>query len=196
MFLALRQILSILILPATVVVVVPLWIARRAGTGWTWPAEGAGWAALAAGAAVSAIGFLLFGASIRHFWVEGRGTLAPWDPPRRLVVTGPYRHVRNPMISGVIFMLFGLALGLRSAPHGRWAVAFAAINLVYIPLFEEPQLEARFGDAYRRYRTAVRRFLPGWAGSPAPRQPHFAALALRGSLRSVRARVREWIERE
>jgi protein-S-isoprenylcysteine O-methyltransferase Ste14 len=156
----LRQVLSILILPMTAVVVVPLWIGRNAREAWTWPGGSAGWAGLAAGAAVAAIGLALFTASLRHFWIEGRGTLAPWDPPRRLVVKGPYRYVRNPMISGVIFMLCGLALGLRSAPHGVWAATFIAANLLYIPLFEEPQLESRFGDSYRHYRRGVRRFVP------------------------------------
>jgi protein-S-isoprenylcysteine O-methyltransferase Ste14 len=157
---ALRHLLSILILPTTAVVVVPLWLARDAGTEWTWPGGLPEWAAAVAGAALAAIGLTLFAVSLRHFAVEGRGTLAPWDPPRRLVVRGPYRYVRNPMISGVIFMLCGLALGLRSAPHGVWAATFIAANLLYIPLFEEPQLEARFGDAYRHYCRGVRRFVP------------------------------------
>ena len=103
---------------------------------------------------------MLFVASLRRFAGEGEGTLAPWDPPRRLVVRGPYRFVRNPMISGVIFLLFGEALVLASWPHAAWALAFLALNAVYIPLVEEPQLERRFGDAYREYRANVRRFLP------------------------------------
>ncbi len=156
----LRQVLSIVILPVTAVVVVPLWIARNARTAWMWPDGLAGWAGLVAGAAVAAVGLVLFTASLRHFWVEGRGTLAPWDPPRRLVVRGPYRYVRNPMISGVIFMLCGLALGLRSSPHGTWAALFVAVNLIYIPLLEEAQLHARFGEAYRRYCAAVPRIVP------------------------------------
>jgi protein-S-isoprenylcysteine O-methyltransferase Ste14 len=64
------------------------------------------------------------------------------------------------MISGVIFILFGEALVLLSQAHGVWAASFLLLNLVYIPLVEEPQLEARFGDAYREYRKHVRRFLP------------------------------------
>jgi protein-S-isoprenylcysteine O-methyltransferase Ste14 len=160
MLYALRHLLSVLILPATVVVFVPAWIARASRVRWTWPAGPLEWAAVVAGAVVGTIGLALFASSLRHFAVEGRGTLAPWDPPRRLVVRGPYRFVRNPMISGVILMLCGLALGLRSAQHGRWAALFIAANLLYIPLLEEPQLEARFGDAYRRYRAAVPRILP------------------------------------
>jgi protein-S-isoprenylcysteine O-methyltransferase Ste14 len=76
------------------------------------------------------------------------------------VVRGPYQFVRNPMISGVILFLFGEALALRSPPHAIWAVCFVILNLIYIPLIEEPQLERRFGDSYREYRRHVRRFVP------------------------------------
>ena len=62
----------------------------------------------------SGVGLLLFAASLRQFAVRGKGTLAPWDPPKHLVVEGPYRYVRNPMISGVLFVLLGEALVLRS----------------------------------------------------------------------------------
>lgn len=156
----LRQLLSVLILPVTMVVFMPVWIARRSGRGWVMPESAVDWAAVAAAAALLLVGLTLFTSSLWHFATEGRGTLAPWDPPRRLVVRGPYRYVRNPMISGVIFMLLGVALGLRSTPHGVWAAIFTGANLLLIPFFEEPQLEARFGDAYRRYRRGVRRFLP------------------------------------
>ena len=64
------------------------------------------------------------------------------------------------MISGVLFVLIGEALLLRSWAHGQWALLFLVINLVYIPLSEEPQLEARFGASYAEYRRHVRRLLP------------------------------------
>jgi protein-S-isoprenylcysteine O-methyltransferase Ste14 len=64
------------------------------------------------------------------------------------------------MISGVIFVLLGEALLLRSIPHLVWAVVFVALNATFIPLVEEPQLATRFGDAYRRYCEHVPRFLP------------------------------------
>ena len=156
----LRHLLAIAILPFTVTVLVPVWIAKRYAIA---PALGhsAGQVALQlVGVALFAVGLLLFLASLRRFATEGKGTLAPWDPPRALVVRGPYRFVRNPMISGVIFVLFGEALVLLSPPHGVWAAAFLVLNLIYIPLIEEPQLERRFGDSYRKYRWHVRRFLP------------------------------------
>jgi protein-S-isoprenylcysteine O-methyltransferase Ste14 len=156
----LRQILSVLILPTTVVVLIPAWIAREWHAGPTWPRSLVDGLAVAAGGLALTIGLTLFCASLLHFATEGRGTLAPWDPPRRLVVGGPYRYVRNPMISGVIFLLTGIALGLRSVPHAIWAGLFVTLNLILIPLVEEPVLEQRFGDDYRAYCRAVPRFVP------------------------------------
>ena len=156
----LRHLLSVLALPAVVAVAVPLWIARRYDVAVSWPATATGLAVMLAGAAVFGVGLWLFGASLRNFFAHGQGTLAPWDPPRRLVVEGPYRYVRNPMISGVIFILAGTALLLRSLPHAEWAATFLAINAIYIPLSEEPMLEHRFGEDYRAYCRHVRRFVP------------------------------------
>ncbi len=156
----LRQLASFLALPFTVAVVVPIWIARRWGVALRTPAGPADVAAVLLGIAVLAVGIALFAACLHRFVTEGRGTLAPWDPPRRLVVSGPYRFVRNPMISGVVFALLGEALLLRSVPHLWWAAAFVALNAVYIPLVEEPQLVTRFGDDYRRYCEHVPRLLP------------------------------------
>ncbi len=151
-----RHLLSIAALPFTVAVLVPFWI----GVAYSVPATAIEWVLLACGVACLLVGLTLFGASLRHFAVEGRGTLAPWDPPSRLVVSGPYRFVRNPMISGVWFVLLAEALMLRSVPLGLWAGAFLVVNGIYIPLIEEPSLIARFGDAYREYSRHVRRFWP------------------------------------
>ena len=156
----LRHLASIALLPFMVAVVVPHWIVRRWGVELEAPAGALAWLAALGGVACLAVGLALFAASLRRFATEGQGTLAPWDSPRRLVVRGPYRFVRNPMISGVIFLLIGEALVLRSLPHGVWAAFFVVLNAVYIPLVEEPQLVTRFGDDYRRYRDHVPRFLP------------------------------------
>ena len=167
MFYLLRHALSVMLLPGTAVVLVPLWILRRYGVELTWPRTAGGIAIAAGGVLLLIPGVLLFAASLQRFFTSGRGTLAPWDPPARLVVTGPYRYVRNPMISGVIFMLFAIALLLRSRPHAAWAGTFVLINMIYIPLLEEPGLAARFGADYDSYRKHVRRFVPRltpWAG--------------------------------
>ena len=166
----LRHLVAIAILPYMVAVQIPIWIARRNGVALAPGSSSAAFALQAAGVVVLAVGLLLFAASLRRFAAEGEGTLAPWDPPRRLVVRGPYRFVRNPMISGVVFVLFGEALILRSSGHAEWAAAFLALNLVYIPLVEEPMLEARFGESYREYCRHVPRVWPRLSPwSPDPR---------------------------
>jgi protein-S-isoprenylcysteine O-methyltransferase Ste14 len=160
MFWMLRHLTAIAVLPFTVTVLIPVWLARRNGialaVGTTLPER----AEQIAGLALLALGGVLFVASLQRFATEGRGTLAPWDPPRRLVVRGPYRFVRNPMISGVVLVLLGEALVLRSRPHLLWALIFLGINAVHIPLLEEPLLAARFGADYQKYRRNVPRLLP------------------------------------
>ena len=155
-----RHVLAFAVLPFTVTIVVPVWLARRSPMRFA-PGESAVELTIqAAGLIALTIGMLLFVASLHHFIVHGRGTLAPWDPPRTLVVIGPYRYVRNPMISGVVFILAGEALLLLSWPHLEWMLVFLAINLIYIPLVEEPMLEQRFGEPYRVYKQRVRRVIP------------------------------------
>jgi|SRR5687768_7694796 protein-S-isoprenylcysteine O-methyltransferase Ste14 len=156
----LRHLVAVAVLPFTVAVVVPVWLARRDGLR---PALGSGpveLGAQTAGAVLLGAGLALFIASVRRFAGEGGGTLAPWDPPRHLVVRGPYRYVRNPMISGVLLVLAGEGLILLSRSHLLWALVFFAINAVYIPLLEEPRLATRFGESYATYRRHVPRLVP------------------------------------
>jgi len=115
---------------------------------------------LFAGACIIIVGLVLAGWTIWLFATNGRGTPAPWDPPQRLVVNGPYRHVRNPMISGILCILVGEALMFMSAGLLIWVIAFFTINAVYIPSFEESALEQRFGDEYTEYKRNVPRWIP------------------------------------
>ena len=155
-----RHLLAIAVLPFTVTVLIPWWIAERNAIPVTLGPSGGALLRQSAGVIVLLTGLLLFLSSLRRFAAEGHGTLAPWDPPRRLVVQGPYRFVRNPMISGVVCILVGEAMLLGSRPHALWALLFLGINLIYIPIVEEPFLRLRFGDAYREYCTHVPRILP------------------------------------
>jgi protein-S-isoprenylcysteine O-methyltransferase Ste14 len=99
-------------------------------------------------------------ATIRLFMTVGKGTLAPWNPPQRLVVRGVYRYVRNPMISGLFFIVLGEAIVAASLPLlGLFALA-VIVNVVYIPLSEEPGLVRRFGDDYLTYKQNVPRWIP------------------------------------
>jgi len=158
--LTVRHALAIAVLPFTVAVLVPLWLARREGIAAAPAISAEGIAVQASGLGLLLVGLALFIASLRRFATEGRGTLAPWDPPRELVVRGPYRFGRNPMISGVLLVLVGEGLVLRSRAHLLWAGLFLAINALYIPLLEEPMLERRFGERYREYCRHVPRLVP------------------------------------
>jgi protein-S-isoprenylcysteine O-methyltransferase Ste14 len=75
-------------------------------------------------------------------------------------VRGPYRYVRNPMISGVLFVLLGEAALAGSLPLLLWFGLVFAINAVYLPLVEEPGLSRRFGDDYATYKANVPRWVP------------------------------------
>ena len=150
-----------LVMPATVAIVVPALILAGSGgrLGWGLPFP---WNVLivALGCASIAVGLALVVWTISLFVRVGRGTLAPWDPTQRLVAQGPYRRVRNPMISGVGAILLGEVLIAGSPWLALWFAIFAALNAVYIPLLEEPGLRERFGTDYAAYADAVPRWLP------------------------------------
>ena len=105
-------------------------------------------------------GLLLIISTVRIFIRFGDGTPAPWDPPKNFVIRGPYQHARNPMISGVILLLFAQSMLLRSIPIGVWTILFAAGNFLYIPLVEEKDLKKRFGESYMEYQANVPRWIP------------------------------------
>jgi protein-S-isoprenylcysteine O-methyltransferase Ste14 len=155
-----RHLLSIAILPFTVTVLVPWWLLGERNRGWIAPADAGQIAIVILGAVLLVVGLALFVASLRRFSTEGEGTLAPWDPPRKFVVSGPYRFVRNPMISGVILILLAESALLRSAPLLTRALVFLAGNAVQIPLVEEPALRRRFGASYEEYCRHVGRLVP------------------------------------
>jgi protein-S-isoprenylcysteine O-methyltransferase Ste14 len=155
-----RHLASIAALPFVVTVVVPVWVARRNNVSLKLGTTGLQIIAQNAGVLVMAFGAFLFASSLRRFATEGEGTLAPWDPPRQLVLRGPYRYVRNPMISGVLFILFGEALLFLSRPHFMWALIFLGMNILVIPLVEEPDLRRRFGNSYVDYCRHVPRLFP------------------------------------
>ena len=112
------------------------------------------------GLPLAAAGFWLWAWCVWLLARVGRGTLAPWSPTRHLVVAGPYRHVRNPMIAGVVAMLIGEAACLGSVWIFGWAIAFWLGKQIWFITSEEPTLVRRFGGAYACYRDAVPRWLP------------------------------------
>jgi protein-S-isoprenylcysteine O-methyltransferase Ste14 len=163
-----RWVIPIIVLPGTVLVFVPLvivWLTRNAefAASVAGPNSAAFWLGMLFGVP----GVLFSISAMSMFFRFGEGTAAPWDPPQRLVVAGPYRYVRNPMLAGVIAILIAESLLFQSWPMGIWAAVFAVGNAVYFPLFEEPPLLERFGDDYRVYCQNV----PRWIPRPKPWHP-------------------------
>jgi protein-S-isoprenylcysteine O-methyltransferase Ste14 len=113
-----------------------------------------------AGALLAAAGLAMVLWTVTLFIRVGKGTLAPWDPTRRLVVRGPYTRVRNPMISGVLAIIVGEAIVFGIRQLWMWAALFLLINHVYFVLSEEPGLARRFGAEYDEYRRNVPRWIP------------------------------------
>ena len=136
-------------LPGVVAFVVPVWLLPR-------PAD----VVHDGGLLVVAIGLGVLTLCVRDFYVAGKGTLAPWSPPRHLVTVGLYRFSRNPMYVGVTVILVGWAVTFQSTAHAIYSAAVAAAFYLRVVLFEEPWLARTHGDEWHAYRTRVpRRFL-------------------------------------
>jgi len=165
--LAISQVKSF-ILPFTVLLIIPAAILWATGfkVGW---GLGLPWDAviLLAGGLLMGTGMYFLSITIWLFINIGRGTLAPWSPTRKLVVIGPYRHVRNPMISGVLMTLLGESIVFGSLGILICFLLFFIINHIYFIYSEEPGLTKRFGDEYLTYKRNVPRWIPRlrpWAG--------------------------------
>jgi protein-S-isoprenylcysteine O-methyltransferase Ste14 len=151
--LVLRSIFFALLLPGTVTLLLPYFIlSRRIVPHW----DGIGFLGLVA---ILAGGTILIWC-IADFARVGRGTLAPVDPPKELVVRGLYRYVRNPMYVGVVLVLSGEAALFRSTSLLLYAGSFFLVANLFVMLYEEPTLRARFGESYERYRRSVGRWIP------------------------------------
>jgi protein-S-isoprenylcysteine O-methyltransferase Ste14 len=147
--------LKVLLFPASVVLIMLAWAGLDSVTGWRgvhapwigWPLFTLGWA--------------LVGWCAWLFRRIGRGTPNPFTAKtRRMVTGGPYGVVRNPMMWGVGAVLTGLALILGSA--GLWFgfASFLGFVLWFVPRYEEPDMERRFGEEFRDYRRRVPRWWP------------------------------------
>ncbi len=164
-----RLVMTLIMLPGTAVVFVPAGIVWLTAGG-RYAAEMRGWGDLLlwAGVVVGAAGLGLSTWSAGLFFTFGEGTPAPWAPPKRFVVRGPYRYVRNPMITGVLMILCAEAIVLQSWPIAAWMAVFFCANAVYLPVVEEKGLEERFGAEYAEYKRHVGRWIPRlrpWGGS-------------------------------
>jgi protein-S-isoprenylcysteine O-methyltransferase Ste14 len=117
------------------------------------------WAVLP-GAVLMTAGAALAAACAAVFVARGRGTPAPFDPPRVFVATGPYRYVRNPMYVGGLSLLLGFGLVLRSVSVLLLAAVIFLVLQLFVVLAEEPGLIRRFGESYLAYRRGTNRWLP------------------------------------
>jgi len=110
-------------------------------------------------AALGGLGLALW--SVVTFWRQGKGTPVPVAAPRRLVVTGPFRHCRNLMYLGAMMYYLGLASALGSLVFGLGVLALGlAVGALYARLVEEKELRIRFGEDYERYRQETPLFIP------------------------------------
>jgi protein-S-isoprenylcysteine O-methyltransferase Ste14 len=156
--LLLKNLLFTAVVPGTAAVLAPLSLRPRGpGPGPFWLSSPWLWLALP---------FFLAGATIYAWTVInfariGRGTPAPIAPPRRLVVQGPHRYVRNPMYLAVLSVVAGWAILFRSPAIVAYGAALGLGFHLFVRFVEEPALRRQFGDEYLRYCTEVRRWLPG-----------------------------------
>jgi protein-S-isoprenylcysteine O-methyltransferase Ste14 len=112
------------------------------------------------GLLVGALGGALAVWCVLTFVFAGKGTPAPFDPPRRLVVRGPYRAVRNPMYLGAALVLAGSALFYRSLGILAYAAVFVLVLHLFVLGYEEPALRRAFGADYESYCRRVARWWP------------------------------------
>ncbi len=152
-----KNILFTILVPGTVMVLIPYWILNRNLV--LLPSH---WEIRHYLALVPALlGIAIYFRCVWDFATVGCGTPAPIDPPKTLVVRGLFRYVRNPMYIGGLFLLLGEAMFFRSLALLKYAVVIFIVYHLFVVFYEEPSLERKFGESYRRYRQNVRRWIPG-----------------------------------
>jgi protein-S-isoprenylcysteine O-methyltransferase Ste14 len=115
---------------------------------------------LAGAVFVFALGAGIYVWTVRDFATTGRGTPAPIDAPKKLVVQGLYRYTRNPMYVGVLTVILGWALLFRAVTVVLYALVVATCFQLFVIFYEEPRLQREFGSEYADYRSRVGRWLP------------------------------------
>lgn len=151
----LRFVLFLLIVPCTVMLWAPIGLVL-----WLGPGE-IGLGALRFAGVLPLLGGVgLFIWTVYDFLTRGKGTPSPYDPPQVLVVTGPFRWVRNPMYLAVLTVLVGETMLLDSTVLSIHLACTALFFLLGVQFWEEPGLRRRFGSAYDEYCREVPRWLP------------------------------------
>jgi protein-S-isoprenylcysteine O-methyltransferase Ste14 len=153
---------AFLIFPLNIMGVIPsilVWCSQPAGVLDRFPFDFSSLRFIT-GTLLVASGVVLCWKTVSLFTEVGEGTPAPFDPPRKLVIEGPYIYLRNPMMVGVWLVLLGESLIFGSVLLVVWFLAVCGLSLIFIPVWEEPGLEKRFGEPYREYERKVPRWLP------------------------------------
>jgi protein-S-isoprenylcysteine O-methyltransferase Ste14 len=150
----LRTVIFTIVVPGFWTVLMPYWMLPRGVRPDIRGAGAAGWVLIAAGVAL----YLM--CAFWGFALRGKGTPLPLDPPKKLVVEGPYRVVRNPMYWGVGSVVLGEAAIFHSLALAELAGVFGAGVILFVLLFEEPELRRKFGAEYDDYCRRVPRWLP------------------------------------
>jgi protein-S-isoprenylcysteine O-methyltransferase Ste14 len=148
---AVKQLISYS-LPVAVLIIVPCLIERDLVVNNTF--------AFIAGILVILGGLIILIVSVYTLSTIGKGTLAPWFPTGKLVVAGLYKYVRNPMITGVLITLLGESIALQSFVIMTWMLMFFLISHLFFLVYEEPNLEKRFGKEYLDYKKRIPRWIP------------------------------------
>ncbi len=111
------------------------------------------------GGIVFVTGFITMLTCIISFAVQGRGTLSPADPTKKLVITGLYKFSRNPMYIGVTLILIGETIIFQSIELSLYSLFIFIAFHIFTILGEEPRLRKHFGEEYIRYSKKVRRWI-------------------------------------
>jgi protein-S-isoprenylcysteine O-methyltransferase Ste14 len=148
-----RALVAFLVLPGVVGGLLPWWIVTSDTQ------RGGG--SLLLGVPIALLGLAVLLWCVRDFYVVGKGTLAPWDPPARLVVVGLYRYVRNPMYVGVLTLVLGWSIAAGSRNLALYCAVLAVGFHLRTILYEEPRLRELFGPDYERYCAVMPRWIPG-----------------------------------
>ncbi len=151
--LLIKNLLFTIFIPGTVAVYLPLLIAH----GRSFVSEPA---FLIIGIVLILIGTVVYGWTVYDFAVSGKGTPLPIDAPRKLVVRGLYRYVRNPMYLGVLLVILGWVWVFADLRIWLYGLVVALIAHVFVVRYEEPHLENTFKDEYVAYKASVGRWLP------------------------------------
>ena len=158
-----RHVLSFLVAPVTMTLVIPALIVVWADVPAPDLTSALGVTLVVVGGVLIACGLGMLFWTVYLFDRVGKGTLGVGDAmgqPVNLVVCGPYRHVRNPMITGVLAILLGEAAVFASGWLLLWFAIFFVMLTTVIQVWEEPHLARRFGDEYVSYRRNVPRWIP------------------------------------